>query len=451
MFSALKSKLTTDNLKAKTLRGTFATIGLAGGGQVLRFVSNLVLTRILFPEAFGLMALVQVILAGVTMVSTFGLRAAVIQNERADEAAFLNTAWSLQIIRGALLWGAVCLAAQPFAALYSQPMLAQILPVAGLNLLIQGLYPTRVLTAQRHLQLGRYSALTLIAQVVQLFAIAILAYILNSVWALVIGLIIHPVVALILYDRYLSGPRNRFAFERESATQILSLGKFLFISSIATYAITQSDRMFLGLAIPVDLLGIYGIGFALAVLPITLAKMIANSVVFPLYRLKHPLDGPGNQVRIFKARRMVAASALAMTCILALIAPPVVELLYDDRYILAGPIAVLLCAANVGNIVVNGGMHAALSKGDSYRFMMMNVATGIAQVVLTYGFVWSYGIVGVAIAIGAAPLLTYPLFAVYLKRYANWDRVGDTVLMLAGFIMTSLAVLLYWSDIQQLL
>ena len=68
--------------------------------------------------------------------------------------------------------------------------------------------------------------------------------------------------------------------------------------------------MLLGLAIPVDLLGVYSIGFALAVLPLTLARMIANSVVFPLYRMKHPLDASQNQAKIFKARRMVAGAAL---------------------------------------------------------------------------------------------------------------------------------------------
>jgi O-antigen/teichoic acid export membrane protein len=72
-----------------------------GGNNALRLGSNLILTRLLFPEAFGLMALVQVFLTGLQMFSDFGLQASVIRSSPRRGSGFLHTAWTVQILRGA--------------------------------------------------------------------------------------------------------------------------------------------------------------------------------------------------------------------------------------------------------------------------------------------------------------------------------------------------------------
>ena len=441
----------TGGLKTRALRGTLVSLSVAGGGHVLRFLSNLVLTRLLFPEAFGLMTLVQVIIMGLSLLSNFGVRISIMQNPRGEDPIFLDTAWTLQAIRGVLLWLAICLLAYPMGRFYDQPMLTGILPVAGLQLVVQGFFTTKTMIVQRNMQLGRYSTLTLLSQFVNLILMAVLAYLLRSVWALVIGGVIGSVLLAILYQRFLPGHTNRFRIERESVREILKLGKFLFFSTIATYVISQSDRAFLGAAIPIDLLGVYGVSYALATLPTTLSSTVANQVVFPLYRMRHPLDEAGNRPQILRARRLVAGATLVLTTVMAFVAPPLIELLYDQRYILAGPITILLCTANVGIIVLNGTMNAALAKGDSYRFMMMNILTAVTQTVLMYIGVRTFGIIGAAVAIGAAPLLTYPVLAIYLRRYNNWDVVGDVLLMTAGFTATGLAIGLHQDQIFQLL
>src|SRR5688572_4183028 len=48
------------SLRSRTIRGSAWTMGGYGAGQVLRFASNLILTRLLAPEMFGLMALVSI-------------------------------------------------------------------------------------------------------------------------------------------------------------------------------------------------------------------------------------------------------------------------------------------------------------------------------------------------------------------------------------------------------
>jgi O-antigen/teichoic acid export membrane protein len=95
------------------------SIGTTAAGHVLRLASNLILTRLLFEEAFGLMALVGVFLQGLQSFSDIGLRPAVIQNPKGEEPEFLATAFTIQGVRGLLLASVAALGAAPFAAFYS--------------------------------------------------------------------------------------------------------------------------------------------------------------------------------------------------------------------------------------------------------------------------------------------------------------------------------------------
>jgi hypothetical protein len=83
------------SLKKKAIRGTAWTLFGYGGSQALRLVSNLILTRLLVPEVFGLMALVQTFQAGLTLFSDIGIAPSIIQNKRGEDPTFLNTAWDI--------------------------------------------------------------------------------------------------------------------------------------------------------------------------------------------------------------------------------------------------------------------------------------------------------------------------------------------------------------------
>ncbi|MEM9581457.1 MAG: oligosaccharide flippase family protein, partial [Pseudomonadota bacterium] len=137
------------NLKARALRSSAVTVGGFGASQMIRLASNLILTRILFPEAFGMMALVMVFLQGLAMFSDVGVGPAIMQSKRGDDPSFLNTAWTIQVVRGFVLWIVAALLAWPIAVIYGEPQLLHLLPVAALTLVIAGFTPTRRETANR--------------------------------------------------------------------------------------------------------------------------------------------------------------------------------------------------------------------------------------------------------------------------------------------------------------
>jgi len=83
-----------ETLTARILRSGSLTIVGNLASQALRFGSNLVLTRLLFPEAFGLMAIAQAILTAARLFSDVGLMQGAVRSARGHEQRYLDTIYS---------------------------------------------------------------------------------------------------------------------------------------------------------------------------------------------------------------------------------------------------------------------------------------------------------------------------------------------------------------------
>ena len=158
----------------------WSAIGLVSS-QGLRLGGNLVLAYLLFPEAFGVIALVNIFFRGAEMFSDFGIWRSVTQNERGAESSFLDTAWTLQAIRGGVLWGIACALAHPFASLYEEPMLASYVMVGGIALVLRGFESPSILLLRRELMLRELTYFELAAQGVALTVMIVWAAIDPSV------------------------------------------------------------------------------------------------------------------------------------------------------------------------------------------------------------------------------------------------------------------------------
>ena len=103
MTALLSRAIRGEGLMARAFRSAAITVLGFGASQAIRLASNLILTRLLFPEAFGMMAIVGVFLIGLAMFSDVGVGPSIMGSARGDEPDFLDTAWTIQIARGLIL------------------------------------------------------------------------------------------------------------------------------------------------------------------------------------------------------------------------------------------------------------------------------------------------------------------------------------------------------------
>lgn len=440
MNAVLQKLYAGDGLLPRIMRSASATILGFGAAQALRLAGNLITTRLLFPEAFGLMALVAVILQGLAMFSDVGITPSILQSKRGDDPTFLDTAWTLQVFRGVMLWGVTCLIAWPVAQIYGAPELLYILPVSGLTLLIAGFTTTRVETANRHLQLGHRTTLELAGQVIGLVAAIFLAWLMQSVWAIVISNIIGTLAVTWLYGRYLDGHRNSFGWEKAAAHELVHFGKWIFLSTIAGFVVLQADKLILGRFLTLAEFGVYNIGFFLASFPMMMGRQLVHRLMIPIYREIPPGAAPENFGKLRKMRFIVSAGMLALIAFVGLGGVWLVDLLYDPRYVQAGAITVLIALMTLPQVVVVTYDQAALAQGNSRGFFMLTAVRALALVGCLLVGITSFGLPGAILGSGVAVIIVYPA-TVWLARSARvWDPLHDVAITCAALALAGLAL-----------
>ncbi|WP_052836161.1 oligosaccharide flippase family protein [Sulfitobacter noctilucicola] len=408
-----------------------------GASQAIRLASNLILTRLLFPEAFGLMALISVVTVGLTLFSDVGIAPSIAQSKRGDDPDFLNTAWTIQIIRGSILWVVACLLAYPAALFYDQPDLMQYLPIAALSLLIAGFNPTRIETAHRHLLMGRLTALDVLSQIIGIVVMVVLALIWQSVAALVVGGVATAVAKLALTWFYLPGDRNRLTWENTAVTELVTFGKWIFLSTVFWFFASQGDKAILGKFLSLEALGIYNIGYFLASFPLLLGLAVTGRIMIPVYREK------ADPVRIKRLRYGLSIGVVGLLVVMALAGPWLVDVLYDARYVSAGAIVVLLAAGLIPQVIGMTYDQAALAAGDSRRFFIYNAIRSSLQVgMLLVGAVYA-GLIGAIIGMALAMALAHLVLIWLARAHGIWDARHDLLFFVVGGIAAAASLWLH--------
>lgn len=416
-----------NRLTARILRSASWVMVGYGGRQGIRLASNLILTRLLFPEAFGLMTLVTVISVGLMMFSDVGIGPSISQSKRGDDPDFLNTAWTIQVMRGFTLWGVTLVLALPMARFYDQPELATYLPLAGFALVFTGFLPTRIQTAHRHLMFGRLTMLDLLSQLIGVVAMIVLAWATRSVAALVVGSLLGVLVKLILTSLYLPGARNRFRLERAALHEQVRFGKWIFLSTAFAFVSIQGDKVILGKLLDLSTLGIYNIGYFLASAPVMLGTSVTQNLMIPIYRDRPPGESAGNRARLRKMQFLLTSGIFGLLAVMALGGPWIVSALYDARYAPAGAILVIIACAFLPQAVGLSYDRAALAAGDSRGAFVYSGVRSVAQMGLLYAGFKLFGLVGGLAAMGLALILVYPVLVGLARRHHAWDPLHDAV------------------------
>ena len=440
MSAALMGRLRSGGIGGRALRSAGIMVAGFGVGQGLRLASNLILTRLLFPEAFGVMAIVMVFMMALGMFSDMGISPAIMQSRRGDDPDFLDTAWTLQLMRGFALWLAALALAWPVAQWYDAPMLVQYLPVAALALIVNGFNPTKLETAHRHLRAGRVTLIELGTQATQLAAAVALAWAWGSVWALVASGLVAAVAQLAYLHLFLPGPRNRLRLEPAAMRELVHFGKWIFLSTVAGFLLAQGDRVLIGGHLSLSDFGVYNIGLFLASFPMMLGHMVTRRVLIPVYRDSPPAASAANFRRLRRLRALATTGLMLAVAALALLGDWLIGVLYDGRYAMAGGVVVLVAVLQIPVLIGLTYEQAALASGRSRRFFALQASRAALTLAGLASGLALGGFAGGLIGQGAAYLLAYPVLVWVARREQAWDPLHDAVAGLAGLALAALAL-----------
>ncbi len=395
--------------------------------QIIRLGGNLILTRLLVPEMFGVMEIVSVFMMGLVMFSDLGIMQNIIQSKRGEERVYLNTAWTFQILRGlAITVLAVTLSAVLHYlgkygllgtdSVYSDRELPLILAVMSLTGLIAGFNSINLAVLNRKLNLRKITLIEVASQVVGLLVMCVLAWYQRNIWSLVIGAIVGTAVKMLLSHHPSLGLRSCINWDKESAKEIFHFGKWIFGASIFTFLAGQGDRLLLGGLVSSKELGIYTIAYFIAIAFKEVVRKVMSSVLYPAlsevvrsrpqdlkdvyYRLRSRLD----------VVVMIAVGILASTGHLA------IDFLYDDRYQDAGWMLEILSLATIFLGITMAGI-CFMALGDSKSIMILTATSAVFLFISVPIAYYYFGLYGAIVAIALNSVVELPIIFYKMHHY----------------------------------
>jgi O-antigen/teichoic acid export membrane protein len=393
--------------KRTVLGGGLWVICGYGANQVVRFGFNLIFTRLLLPEAFGLMALVNAVLIALQGLSDLGLRPAVIHKECGEDPRFLNTAWTLQMIRGFGLWLCSALLAWPIAAFYGNPLLLGLIPAAAGYIAIAGVNSMSLNVLSRRLRQAPLVTLQVGSYFIGMaFAVVLIRFWDADVWGFVAGSVLASLLTMVVSHFLLPGFRHRLCWDRAALAELKTYGFWLFLSTCCSFLAEQADRLLIGKLLSLHVLGIYQLAHALAWLPVSLMYILGTQIIFPLYsRLYRSPQGLGERLRLIHPL-WLGLGALMVSALIGA-GPDVVNCLYGHRYHEAGWMTQVLGAvawlkmleSATDALLLGIGHMKAVAVNNGLRLVILGV-------LMPLGY-YSFGLPGLLAGLGGAALLRY--------------------------------------------
>jgi O-antigen/teichoic acid export membrane protein len=415
-----------DGLRAKAMRGGSWLGAGSLAEQMVRFARNMLLTRLLAPGAFGAMAIVMSCSAIMETLTDVGQRAAVIQNPRGREKAYLNAGWWMGMGRAVGMY-AIIFAAAPFVGrFYGNVELSGLLRVALISILFEGAMSPRSILPEKDMKFGRWMAISNGGGICGVITTVILSFYLRDVWALAIGTcsenafrcllsyILCPGLPSLGWDRHVTGELYKFS----RAVVGLSFLNLIF---------SRTDIFVLGKLYSTTTLGLYTMGVLLVQTPSSFITRMMGQILFPSFA--HVQDDKERINRILvEATSWLILLGLPGVIAIYLCGHSLLSVIYGARYVASfGPLAVaaLVVFLNILNAAItcvfSGIGHPALHRRAV-------AASAVAMLIAIYPACKLFGMVGGQVAALLAIILSYFLQIVRMRDLTGLDllRYGKT-------------------------
>ena len=391
------------SLTHQSLKGALWTFVQRGGQQIIRFGVTVVLARLLAPEAFGLLAMLEVFLVVSEKFIHAGFGSALIQKKEVTNTD-LNTLFYYNLAVSVAVYGVLFLSAPSIARFYNQPDLVDITRVSALSLICMGFQVVQSVQFSRRMDfriptLASFGAL--LASAVIGIAMAFNGY---GVWSLVwSGLARRIVEGIWLWIASAWMPSLEFSVS--SVRQIVRFGAPILTASLLDGFFSNLHTIVIGKVYSAGALGFFNRARAVQSIAIDSTTAPLFGVLFPAFsRIHHePERLAAAYLRVLQVAAFVLFPVLFS---LALVADPLVLLVYSEKWRVCTPYLYWLAIVGVWYPLSLISFGVVKSLGDGFGFLRMSLTRHLFSVV-AIALTYSSGIVPIIIGIGVAQALVF--------------------------------------------
>jgi O-antigen/teichoic acid export membrane protein len=439
--------------KKKIFVAGFWVMLIFGFSNLVRLGSNLIVTRLLEPEMFGVMAVVTIVTIGIAMFTDLGLWAFVVRHKDPNNPHLLNAVWTLQVLRGWMMFIFILIVTiilvlgnqyvpSYFHGIYADSRLPLLIAIAGTGSVISGYTSMASPVMHRKIEIGKLEFAEFVAQLAGTLLMIVWVWLYPSIWALLAAGLVTGIARTFL-SYYFFPFRHKLVWDKAIVKEVFHFSKWIVIASALTYLFLQGDKLFFAAKIDAAMLGVYSIAFMLVATLTSVTETLAQKIIFPVFSSIVHGDRSLLKQKYYKVRLYLDFPIFIIAGLLMALGPTIVNLLYDPRYSDAGWMLQILVISVIGNTlsVVSAECLSALSI-TKVRMWVMLIRTlglfiGLPLFYSLYGFYGALWVIALNVWI-SLPIVYWTLAKNSVFSFFNEIRMLPVISV--GYIMGKIFV-----------
>lgn len=362
------------------------------GAQLVAFIVQIVLARILLPEQFGTVALITVFTSILQVFVDSGLGNALIQKKNADNIDF-STVFFTNVVFCVVLYIGMFFASPLIAQFYNDPDITWYMRVLSITVLISGVKNVQQAYVSRKMLFKKFFFSTLGGTITAGVVGVTMALCGLGVWALVAQQVINlSIDTLILWITVKWRPELKFSLSRLKG--LFSFGWKLLVSALIEKVYTELRQLIIGKMYSKADLAYYNRGWQFPNIIVTNINTSIDSVLLPAMSRE---QDDSSRVKNM-TRRSIKISTYIMAPLMmgmAFCAEPIISLILTDKWLPCVPFLRICCITYMFYPIHTANLNAIKAMGRSDLFLILEIIKKVVGMAALLSTMW-FGVMAMA-------------------------------------------------------
>lgn len=230
--------------------------------KLIQPISNIFLARLLTPEAFGVIATVNIILSFAELITDAGFQKFIIQHDFKGEEDLKETItvafWS-NLALSFVLWESIVIARDQLATLVGNPGLGHVIAISCIVLPLTSFSSLQIGYLRRKFQFKTLFKARILTVAIPVLITIPLAFLFRSYWAMVIGSIMQALISTI-YLTIACEWKPKLFFSFEILKKMFSFSAWTFVEQFSIWMTTYIGTFIVSTYLTLHELGLYKTG-----------------------------------------------------------------------------------------------------------------------------------------------------------------------------------------------
>ncbi len=381
-------------------------------GQSVGFIISIFLARLLTPDDFGLLAMVNVVIAISASLMDMGLGVALIQRKEVNDTHY-GSVFFFNITVGFILAVLLFFAAPLVGNFYNNELLMPMARAMSVLFILNSIGNVIRLKLRKELEYGIPTQGNLLGAALSGTVGVIMAFTGFGVWSLVIQSLLNPILSN-GYLFYRVKWRPRLIFQWQALKELWNFGFRMFLSGILDTIFNNADTLIIGKLFSPATLGYYFRARSLNVYITQYSSGSLMSVLFPAFS-KVQDDLERFKTIVFKGYHLINLLAFFLTGLFFVVGDHLILFLFGDKWQDSIPLFRLIILTAYGYPLSSILVNILTASGNSKKFLQLEVAK---RLLITCAFIFGFmgGIKGYLIARIITTVISIILNIHYSKR-----------------------------------